>query len=129
TEVQKRLLDLSALQEISTAFYATPVLEFVLGKIVKIILRTLPCDLCTFMFFDPSVEELIQKADSEDASASLHVPLKANDISSEVFREGKTKIIENVESTKFSLSPLEVRHNSRSMMFLPLKVENEVIGI
>ena len=127
-EVQKRLADLSALQEISTAFYATPVLEFVLGKIVKIVLRTLPCDLCTFMFFDPSAEELIQKSEG-DSSGGLRVSLRAPDISSEVFREGKTKILDSVESGKLTPSPLEIRHNIRSMMFVPLKVENEVIGL
>src|SRR3989344_5118938 len=57
-EIKNRLADLSALQEISETFYAHPIFEFDLAKMVRIILKAIACDFCSFMFFNESSASL-----------------------------------------------------------------------
>lgn len=134
-ELKKRLSDLSTLHEISEAFYATPVLEFVIGKVVKIILKSLPCDLCTFMFFDPMTGELVTHLNPmglKTGYGAFHrISIKEDNIvSHQVFRQGKPQIIDDIQQANVSFHRhFDVEQNIRSMMFIPLKVEEEVIGV
>lgn len=136
-EIQMRLGDLSTLQEISQAFYATPVFEFVLAKIIKIMLKSLHCDVCTFLFYDPASRMLLDhmpRADEMMQSAAGVVEgfaLGENSVSFAVFREKKSRQIDDIEFYEMPvrLNRQEFEQDVHSMLLIPLKVENEVIGV
>lgn len=129
---RKRLQDLTTLQEVNEAFYATPVLEFILAKIVRVISKTFNCQLCDFLLLEPSSSELVaHPASSQGASPAPEDPIFLRDpknTSSQVFAEKKSRIVEDVHED-FSLSRLGLEQKIRSMLLVPLKVEQEVIGI
>lgn len=124
-EIKGRLTDLSALQEISETFYAAPILEFDLGKIVKIIVKSLGCDSCVFMFFDPSSSQLVASASTENAAPAGNVK-DARHLALDVFQEGKSRILDDMESEGFHS---ETERDAHSMILVPMKIEKETIGV
>lgn len=133
-EIQKRLADLSALQEVNETLYANPIFEFDLAKIVKIILKSLSCDLCAFMFFDPSSAELVTRVSqsslhtSGESAPSMPTPSERN-ASIQVFKEGKSQILNDVCPDNNALLHTKTGQKNCSLMLVPLKVEKEVIGV
>jgi len=135
---RKRLEDLTMLQEVDKAFYATPILEFILGKIVRVISKTFKCQLCDFLLLDSTSLKLrAHPASSHGDSASSSPPPIAEDpillsdpknTIAQVFAEKKSRIIENLQEG-FSLSRLGLKQSILSMLLVPLKIEQEVIGI
>ncbi len=113
TENRKRLADLSSLQEINEAFYATPVLEFVLAKIVRVVTKTFKCELCDFLLLESS-SQLVPHPPSELSAISVR---DTEDASSQVFFDKTSRIVAGGDG------------KTRSMLLVPLKVEQEVIGI
>ena len=122
---RKRLQDLTTLQEVNEAFYATPVLEFILAKIVRVISKTFRCQLCDFLLLEPASSELVAHPPASEEHIFLRDPKST---SSQVFAEKRSRIVENVDND-FSLSRLGLEQKIRSMLLVPLKVEQEVIGI
>lgn len=136
-EIQMRLADLSTLQEIGEAFYATPVLEFVLAKIVKIMQKSLRSDVCTFLFYDPVRKLLVGNmpggTDMTQASSGTVEGffLDENSVSFSVFREKKSRLVSDIPNAAIpiKLTKTEFEHDVNSMIIIPLKVENEMVGI
>ncbi len=136
-EIQMRLADLSTLQEIGEAFYATPVLEFVLAKIVKIMQKSLRSDVCTFLFYDPVQKLLVGhmpvSGDMNQTPSGFveGFSLDENSVSYGVFKEKKSRLIEDVPnaSPPLKLTRTEFEQDVNSMIIIPLKVENEMIGV
>ena len=131
----KRLEDLIMLQKVDEAFYATPILEFILGKIVRVISKTFKCQLCDFLFLDSTSSELhpisSQGLPPSSSPITFQDPLLLRDpknIMAQVFADKKSRIIENVRED-FSLSRLGLKESIRSMLLVPIKIEQEVIGI
>ncbi|OGR83370.1 MAG: hypothetical protein A2901_02235 [Elusimicrobia bacterium RIFCSPLOWO2_01_FULL_54_10] len=128
---RKRLTDLSALQEINESFYATPILEFILAKIVRVVNKTFKCELCDFLLLEPASAELMSFPASVSGASPSSDPNFLRDpknVSSQVFADKKSRIVENVHED-FSLSRLGLEHKIRSLLLVPLKVEQEVIGV
>lgn len=136
-EIQMRLGDLVTLQEIGEAFYATPVLEFVLSKIVKIMHKSLHCDVCTFLFYDPLRKLLVshlpgtQDMSQMTSGSAEGFSLDENNLSFTVFKEKKSRNVEDVDGpdTSLKLTRTEFEQSVNSMIIIPLKVENEMIGV
>ncbi|OGR82289.1 MAG: hypothetical protein A2902_00785 [Elusimicrobia bacterium RIFCSPLOWO2_01_FULL_64_13] len=132
-EIQQRLGDLSTLQDINETFYATPVLEFILAKMAKIILRSLKCTLCDFLLFESGSSRLVTHPASSSIHGSDMTPdhvfvNEEKDVTTQVFLDRKPRIIDNVEA-EFSLSRIGVQQKIGSIMLVPLKVDEEIIGI
>ncbi len=126
-EIKKRLADLSTLQEVSEILYASPIFELDLAKIVKIILKSLSCDSCAFLIFDAAQEKLVTSAsessipdDAEPAEQTLDTETEA---ALRVYREGKSRILNEDPS-----GPVKTQ-SVASLLFVPLKVEKDVIGV
>lgn len=133
-EIKKRLADLSTLQEISETFYAHPVIEFDLAKIAKTILKTTSCDFCTFMFFDPDASVLDSRSSGSSTQGEVDPSSRIStkdekDIAVQVFKQGKSRILDDSQMEQFASNLPGIERDLRSMMFVPLKIENRVIGI
>ncbi|MBI3012043.1 MAG: GAF domain-containing protein [Elusimicrobia bacterium] len=133
-EVRNRLTVLSTLQEVSEAFYSTPVFEFVLEKIGQIIVRVLGCDYCAFMVLEPNTGYLVTRCTTEERltvkSYPAQLSVKDPDAwSSHVFRLGESKTISQIPGPDMNEKSQEIVEGIRSMIFVPMRVGPDTMGV
>ncbi len=114
TENRKRMAELTALQEVNNTFYATPVLEFILAKIVRVISKTFNCERCDFLLHEATISALVAHPPSDQDPISID---DYEDETTIVFIEKKSRILNSSKGT------------FKSMMLVPLKIEEEMIGV
>ncbi|MBD3272274.1 MAG: GAF domain-containing protein [Elusimicrobia bacterium] len=135
-EKEKRVADLSMLQRISTTISSSPVLSITLKNITHIIAESLRIDYCVFLLYDEAVGELVTQVGFQDqADAEMkHARIYVNDQysrSARVFREGKpfcSSSLHDLPDGQEIITEENVSTNG-SLIILPLKVENQIIGV
>ncbi|MFH1380518.1 MAG: GAF domain-containing protein [bacterium] len=135
-ENEKRVADLLMLQRISSTISSSPILSVTLKNITHIIADALQIDYCVFLLYDESVGDLVPQVgfhgnnDIESKQMRINISDKTS-ISARVFREGKSFSTGPCFSEKNNIlmpgQDAEVPQGS--LMVIPLKVENEIIGI
>lgn len=133
-ELQRRLRDLTTLQEISSSISSEPVLDKTLKKIISSTTKTFNADLCDLLLYNEESKELLTQPGAyftggeEIVSSKIFVDSETS-ILAKVFREGR-----NFVSPDASIDP-QIKDKSvhfwdiRSLILVPLKAENQVIGV
>ncbi|OGR79998.1 MAG: hypothetical protein A3I11_05545 [Elusimicrobia bacterium RIFCSPLOWO2_02_FULL_39_32] len=133
-ESKNRLAALMALQEITQVFYANPVLDQVLLKIVAIIRKIEKCDLCSFMVYEPETKELITRASyiQDQPLEPQLLKLSVRDdqhLTAHVFNSGKSKILNEITPQMRSEYHLEIEAEIESLLLVPLKSGQDILGV
>jgi signal transduction histidine kinase/uncharacterized protein YigA (DUF484 family) len=133
-ELEKRLRDLTTLQEISSAISGEPVWEKTLQKIVAAAKGAFEADLCALLFYDENARELVTQPGAYftggDEAVLLRIPVDdPHSVSAQVFRSGEPFLSPDASIDIRIKSQTSRLWNVRSLILVPLKAENRLIGV
>lgn len=133
-EIELRLHDMTALQEISSAISSEPVLEKTINKIILSTTKAFNADLCALLLHDEGANELVTQPGAyftgDDESVLLKVPANdPNSLSASVFRSGEPFLSPDASIDPRVKSSTARLWDMRSLILVPLKAENKVIGV
>ncbi|MFH1368710.1 MAG: GAF domain-containing protein [Elusimicrobiota bacterium] len=133
-ELEHRLHDLTTLQEISSAISGEPIWEQILKKIVSSTTQSFNADLCAILLYSPKTNELLTQTGAYftggDEAVLLRIPVDdPNSVSTQVFRSGEAFISPDASIDPRIKSQTARLWDLRSLILVPLKAENRVIGV
>jgi len=133
-ELERRVYDLTVLQEISSAISSEPVWDKTIKKVITATTKAFDADLCALLIYDEKNKQLVTQQGAYftggDEAVLLRIDIDdANSHSAQVFRSGEAFL-----SPDASLDP-RIKSQSarlwdvRSLILMPLRTENRVIGV
>lgn len=133
-ELERRLRDLTALQEISSAISSEPVWEKTLRKVISTTTHAFNADLCALLYYDEKNKELVTQPGAYftggDEAVLLRIPVDdQNSLSAHVFRTGESFLSPDASIDLRIKSQTARLWDVRSLILVPLKAENRVIGV
>ena len=133
-QIGQRLRDLTALQEISSAISSEPVLEKTINNIILPTTRAFNADLCALLLFDERANELVTQPGAYFVGGNEAVLLRVRlddptSLSAQVFRSGEPFLSPDATIDPRVKSKTARLWNVRSLILVPLKAENRVIGV
>ncbi len=132
SKAEKRVNSLLTLLELSKTINTITELDSLLNCIIKSIIRLLNADKCSIMLLNRHSQKLhiaashnIEAEAVRSYSASLD-----DDIFGHVARSGDTLLIEDIAaSEKYGKKSRPLYNRAKSLLIVPLKYKNEVIGV
>lgn len=133
-ELEKRLRDLIVLQDISSAISSEPVWDKTLAKVISTTTAAFGADLCALLFVDEKNNELVTQPGAHftggDEAVLLRIPVNdPNSLSAQVFRSGEPFLSPDASIDPRIKSQTSRLWDVRSIILVPLKAENRVIGV
>jgi signal transduction histidine kinase len=132
-ELERRLHDLTALQEISSAISGEPVWEATLKKIVATTTQAFSADLCHLLLYDEKTKELVSQPGAlytGGESDSVRIPVDdPHSTAAETFRRGEPFHTPDATLDPRVKSKLLRQWSIRSYVAVPLRAENRGIGV
>lgn len=133
-ELEKRLRDLTVLQDISSAISSEPVWDKTLAKVISATTTAFGADLCALLFVDEKNNELVTQPGAHftggDEAVLLRIPVTdTNSLSAQVFRSGEPFLSPDASIDPRIKSQTARLWDVRSIILVPLKAENRVIGV
>ncbi|MHB9154644.1 MAG: GAF domain-containing protein [Endomicrobiales bacterium] len=133
-ELESRLHDLTVLQGISSAISSEPVWEKTLSKVISATTQAFGADLCALLFYDEKNNELVTQPGAYftggDEAILLRIPVNdPNSLSAQVFRSGEPFLSMDASIDPGIRSQTARLWDVRSLILVPLKAENRVIGV
>lgn len=133
-ELEHRLHDLTTLQDISSAISSEPIWEQILKKVVASATQSFNADLCAILLSNPKTNELITQPGAYftggDEAVLLRIPVDDNNsVSAQVFRSGEAFLSPDASIDPRIKSQTARLWDLRSLILVPLKAENRVIGV
>ena len=133
-ELEHRLRDLTALQEISSAISSEPELDKTMNKVVSTTTKAFASDLCALLLFNEMTGELETQSGAyftgDGASVMLKIPVDdPNSLSAQVFRSGEPFLSPDASLDPRIKSQTARLWDLRSIIIVPLMAENKVIGV
>ncbi len=133
-ELERRVSDLTVLQEISSAISSEPVWDKTIKKVISTTTRAFDADLCALLIFDEKNNELVtqQGAYFTGGDEAVLLRIKTDDINShsaQVFRSGEPFLSPDASLDPRIKSQTSKLWDVRSLILVPLRAENRVIGV
>jgi signal transduction histidine kinase len=133
-ELERRVHDLTVLQEISSAISSEPVWEKTLKTVISTTTQSFDADLCALLLFDEKTNELMTQQGAHftggDEAVLLRIPVDdQNSLSAQVFRSGDPFLSPDASIDPRVKSQTSKLWDVRSLILVPLRAENRVIGV
>lgn len=133
-ELERRVHDLTVLQEVSSAISSEPVWEKTLKKVITTTTQSFDADLCALLLFDEKNNELVTQQGAHFTGGDEAVILRINaedqnSLSAQVFRSGEPFLSPDASLDPRIKSQTARLWDVRSMIIVPLRAENRVIGV
>ena len=133
-ELERRVSDLTALQEISSAISSEPVWDKTIKKVISTATREFNADLCALLIYDEKNKELVTQQGAYFTGGNEEVLLRIktddpNSHSALVFRSGEPFLSPDASLDPRIKSQTARMWDLRSLITVPLRAENRVIGV
>jgi signal transduction histidine kinase len=133
-EIEHRLHDLTTLQEISSVISSEPVWEQIFRKIVSSTTQSFSADLCAILLYDEKTNELVTQSGAYFTGGyeAVMLSIPVNDQASttaQVFRSGEAFMSPDASIDPRIKSQTARLWDLRSVLLIPLRAENRVIGV
>jgi signal transduction histidine kinase len=133
-ELERRVSDLTVLQEISSAISSEPVWDKTIKKVISTATRAFDADLCAMLIYDEKTRELVTQQGAFFTGGDEAVLIRINvddpnSHSAQVFRSGEAFVSPDASLDPRIKSQTARLWDVRSLILVPLRAENRVIGV
>lgn len=134
SELEKKVNNLTFLQGISSAIASAPNVEKTLAKIIEVTKDAFNADLCAVLLYDKNTGQLATQPGAYFTGGQEKVMLRidkndVNSLSAKTFREGTPYLSADATVDPSIKSQSAQQWGIKSIIIVPLKVDNEVIGV
>lgn len=134
SELEKKVKDLTFLQRVSSAIESAPNVEKTLAKIIEVTKDAFDADLCAILLYDKSAGQLVTQPGAYFTGGQDKVMLRINkddqdSLSAKTFREGVPYLSADATLDPSIKSQSAQQWGIKSIIIVPLKVDNSVIGV
>lgn len=134
SELEKKVKNLTFLQRISSAIASAPNVEKTLAKIIEVTKDAFDADLCAVLLYDKSSGKLVTQPGAYFTGGQDKVMLRIdkndqNSLSAKTFRGGQPYLSADATLDPSIKSQSAQQWGIKSIIIVPLKVDNDVIGV
>lgn len=131
-EEKRRTFELNALRQVSRFVGDIAELQTTLNELVSAIAEILNAEKTLFMLYDSASEMLVAQQPSfglsQEEVYAARLP-RGEGISWEAFSSGKPVLVNDAARDPRTAKQLVAAHSTRSLLTVPLKVNNQTIGV
>lgn len=133
SETQQKLKKMTRLVEISLTLNSTLKLEVLLQNILDVAVELLECDATSVLLYDERREELrfvAATGTNKEKLETIPVPLE-DSLAGTIFTENRPLLLNQMEGNvnHYSRVEKEVEYKVNSLLGVPMRVRNQVIGV
>ncbi len=133
-ELEKRLHEMKVLQEIASVMSSEPEWERILSSIIATTTKAFGADLCALLFYDEKTRELATQPGAHFTGGNdvvqIAIPVDDPDsLSALTFRTGEPFLSTDASIDARIRSQSYRLWNIRSLIMVPLRTENRVVGV